>query len=80
MHIALLPKAISAILIASTAGAYQVGNDLLDHCVGNASENVACLAYIQGAIDDRSSNESGGRPELDRPSAQIAFALYCAVL
>ena len=55
MYIAILPKTISAILIASTAGAYQVGNNSLDHCVGNASGNVACLAYIQGAVDSWSS-------------------------
>lgn len=55
MHVALLTKAISAILVASTAGAYQVGNDLLDHCIGNESERVACLAYIQGAVDIWSS-------------------------
>jgi hypothetical protein len=50
MYITALPKAFSLILIAS-AGTYQTGNDLLNNCVGNATENVACLGYIQGVAD-----------------------------
>lgn len=50
MH-AILPHALSAILVASTAGAFQNGNGLLRYCQSGTEGDNVCIAYIMGVAD-----------------------------